>query len=110
MKSLIFLYDNSHLKSFINVIDNSDVFIAKNVITKNTYNDSNFFNKQDFEILAFGQIKSIKKKFLIFNLDSKNNIILTIKIYAIKMFPMRLEQMIGKIFNKNYKVNDLIEV
>lgn len=89
MKSIILLGNGGHCKSCIDVIENSDEFSIKGIIAKdndcpgtfmnykvlgNDANISNFFNKEDFGLVAVGQIKSSKKRILLFNLLTKNKI------------------------------------
>ena len=89
MKSIILLGNGGHCKSCIDVIENSDEFIIKGIIAKDTYypgtfmdyeilgnddNIRNFFNEEDYGLVAVGQIKSSKKRILLFNLLIKNKI------------------------------------
>ena len=77
MKSIIFLVNGGHCKSYIDVIENSDEFSVKGIISKNSHNQGtfmdyeiignddnipNFFNKDDYGLVAIGQIKSAKRK------------------------------------------------
>ncbi len=93
MKSIILLGNGGHCKSCIDVIENSDEFSIKGIVSKNlcsseTFmgyqilgNDNNissFFNNEDYGLVAVGQIKSPKKRILLFNLLSKNKINLAI--------------------------------
>ena len=89
MKSIILLGNGGHCKSCIDVIENSVEFCVKGIISKNPYcsgtfmdyeilgnddNIHNFFNKEDYGLVAVGQIKSAKKRIFLFNLLTKNNI------------------------------------
>ena len=89
MKSIILLGNGGHCKSCIDVIENTDDFSVKGIIAKDIYypetfmnykvlgtddNISNFFNKEDYGLVAVGQIKSSKKRILLFNLLTKNKI------------------------------------
>ena len=93
MKSIILLGNGGHCKSCIDVIENSDEFSVKGVISKNSHNqgtfmdyeilgnDDNipdFFNKDDYGLVAIGQIKSAKRRVLLFNILTKYNINLAI--------------------------------
>ena len=89
MKSIILLGNGGHCKSCIDVIENSNEFKIKGIIAKdncypeifmgykilgNDDNIPNFFNKEDYGLIAVGQIKSAKKRILLCNLLTKNKI------------------------------------
>ncbi|MBI96739.1 acetyltransferase [bacterium] len=89
MKSIILLGNGGHCKSCIDVIENSDEFQIKGIITKDKNfserfmnykilgNDaaiSSSFDKDDFGLIAVGQIKSAIKRVLLFDLLRKNKI------------------------------------
>ena len=89
MKSIILLGNGGHCKSCIDVIENSNEFCIKGIISKNPHNPgtfmdyailgnddniSNFFNNEDYRLVAIGQIKSSMKRILLFDLLTKNNI------------------------------------
>ena len=93
MKSIILLGNGGHCKSCIDVIENSDEFSVKGVISKNSHNQgtfmdyeilgnddniTDFFNKDDYGLVAIGQIKSAKRRVLLFNILTKYNINLAI--------------------------------
>ncbi len=89
MKSIILLGNGGHCKSCIDVIENSDEFSIKGIVVKDNYyqdtfmdykilgNDdyiSKYFNREDYGLVAVGQIKSSEKRILLFNLLTKNRI------------------------------------
>ena len=93
MKSVILLGNGGHCKSCIDVIENSDEFQIKGIIT----NDKNFsesfmnykilgndaiisscFSSDDYGLVAVGQIRSSSKRVLLFDLLRKNKIRLAI--------------------------------
>ena len=80
MKSIILLGNGGHCKSCIDVIENTDEFSIKGIISKNSHiqgnfmdyeilgnddNIPNFFNNEDYGLVAVGQIKSAKKSLII---------------------------------------------
>ena len=91
MKSIILLGNGGHCKSCIDVIENSDEFQIKGIITnekdfsesfmnyKILGNDaaiSSCFDSVDFGLVAVGQIKSASKRVLLFDLLRNNKITL----------------------------------
>ena len=80
MKSIILIGNGGHCKSCIDVIENSDEFSIKGLVVKdNNYpetfmdykilgNDDNiskYFNREDYGLVAVGQIKSSEKRILL---------------------------------------------
>ena len=91
MKSIILLGNGGHCKSCVDVIENSDEFQIKGIITHekefsesfmnykilgNDADISRCFDSDDFGLVAVGQIKSASKRVLLFDLLRKNNITL----------------------------------
>ena len=91
MKSIILIGNGGHCKSCIDVIENSTEFFIKGLIAKdsnylenfmnyrilgNDLNILNSFSKDDYGLIAVGQIKSAKKRISLFNLLKKNKILL----------------------------------
>ena len=91
MKSIILIGNGGHCKSCIDVIENSKKFYIKGLITKdlnytenfmnyrilgNDSNISKYFSKDDYGLIAVGQIKSAKKRISLFNLLKNNKILL----------------------------------
>ena len=89
MKSVILLGNGGHCKSCIDVIENSDEFQIKGIITNDKQFSESFmnykilgndeiisscFNSDDYGLVAVGQIKSSSKRVLLFDLLRKNKI------------------------------------
>ena len=89
MKSIILLGNGGHCKSCIDVIENSDKFRIKGIITNDKNSSENFmnykilgndeaisgcFDSNDLGLIAVGQIKSPSKRILLFDLLKKNKI------------------------------------
>ena len=89
MKSVILLGNGGHCKSCIDVIENSDEFRIKGIITNDKQFSESFmnykilgndeiisscFNSDDYGLVAVGQIKSSSKRVLLFDLLRKNKI------------------------------------
>ena len=91
MKSLILLGNGGHCKSCIDVIENLNKFQIKGIITNEKNSSEGFMNykilgndkdisscfeKDDYGLIAVGQIKSPSKRILLFDLLRKNKILL----------------------------------
>ena len=91
MKSIILLGNGGHSKSCIDVIENSDEFQIKGIITNDMSFSENFmnykilgndaaisscFDSNDYGLIAVGQIKSASKRVFLFDLLRKNKITL----------------------------------
>ena len=89
MKSIILLGNGGHCKSCIDVIESLDKFQIKGIISNeknspesflnfkilgNDKDISNCFDKDDYGLIAVGQIKSPSKRILLFDLLKKNKI------------------------------------
>ena len=89
MKSIILLGNGGHCKSCIDVIENSEKFQIKGIITNEKNSSERFmkykilgndedisscFDKDDYGLIAVGQIKSPDKRILLFDILRKKKI------------------------------------